>query len=216
MRSIIDQDLTTRARIRDAAVSRFPREGFAGTTIRSIAADADVSPALVLHHFGSKDGLREECDRYVVSKFRETKLSAMEEGNLANPGFASMAYRVSQTLMRYLSWALTRGHTAAEELFDEMVREGLEITRVAVESGMLKGSEDIRTRTVLQMAMMMGMIVFHDHVERNTGIDLLTSEGTARITPSLLEIFSGLFDQDLLAVLEETYREGASDLIPPR
>lgn len=215
MRSSIDRaDLTTRARIRDAALIRFPREGFSATTIRSIAADAGVSPGLVVHHFGSKDGLRVECDRYVVAKFRETKLAAMEEGNVVNPAFAAAAFRVSQTLMRYFSWALTRGHSAADELFDEMVREGLEITQVAVDSGMLKNSDDIHTRTVLQMAMMLGMIAFHDHVQRNTGIDPLTSEGIARITPSLLEIFSGLFDEDLLASLEKTYREGASDLAP--
>lgn len=213
MRSTLDRaDLTTKARIRDAAVNRFPREGFAATTIRSIAADAGVSPALVVHHFGSKEALREECDRYVVARFRETKLAAMEEGNLANPAFAASAFRVSQTLMRYFSWALTRGHSAADELFDEMVREGLELTRVAIESGMLKGSEDVRTRTVLQMAMMLGMIAFHDHVERNTGVDPITSEGIASVTPIILEIFSGLFDEQLFAVLQRTYREGASDL----
>lgn len=215
MRSTVDQsDLTTRARIRDAAVSRFPREGYAATTIRAIAADADVSPGLVVHHFGSKDGLREECDRYVVSKFRETKLAAMEDGNLTNPAFAATAFRVSETLMRYFSWALTRGHPAASDLFDEMVREGLEITRVAVEKGMLKDSEDIHTRTVVQMAMMLGMIVFHDHVQRNSGIDSLTSEGIARLMPSILEIFSGLFAGDALSVLEETYRRGAANLAP--
>ena len=51
-----------------------------GRAIRAIAADAGVSPGLVVHHFGSKDGLREACDRHVVARFRETKLAAMEEG----------------------------------------------------------------------------------------------------------------------------------------
>ena len=216
MRSTIDRaDLTTRARIRDSALSLFPTEGFAATTIRSIAADAGVSPGLVVHHFGSKDGLRQECDRYVVAKFRETKLAAMEEGNVVNPAFAAAAFQVSQTLMRYFSWALTRGHSAADELFDEMVREGLEITRVAVDKGMLKDSPQLRTRTVVQMAMMLGMIGFHDHIERNTGIDTLTSEGIAQLTPTILEVFSGLFDEKSLAALEKTYREGAADLVPP-
>jgi AcrR family transcriptional regulator len=213
VRSTIDRaDLTTRARIRDSALNLFPDEGFAATTIRAIAADAGVSPGLVVHHFGSKDGLREECDRYVVAKFREIKLAAMEEGNVVNPAFATAAFQVSQTLMRYFGWALTRGHSAAGELFDEMVSEGLEITRVAVDKGMLKDSPDIRTRTVVQMAMMLGMVGFHDHIERNTGIDALTSEGIARLTPSILEIFSGLFDEESLATLEKTYREGAADL----
>jgi AcrR family transcriptional regulator len=208
-------DLTTKARIRDAALTRFPTHGFAATTIRAIAADAGVSPGLVVHHFGSKDGLRQACDRYVVTRFRETKLAAMDEGNVANPAFASTAFQVAQPLMRYFSWALVRGHAAADELFDEMVREGLEVTRVAVEKGMVKDSADLATRTTLQMAMMLGMIAFHGHVERNTGIDPLTAEGIARLTPSLLEIFSGLFDTEILAVLTETYRDEAGSVPAP-
>lgn len=205
-------DLTTRARIRDAALARFPRDGFAATTMRAIASDAGVSPGLVLHHFGSKDGLRESCDRYVVDKFRETKLAAMEDGNIANPGFASAAYLMAEPLLRYFSWALVRGHSAADDLFDEMVKEGLEITRVAIEKGMVKDSPDLHTRTTMQMALMFGMMAFHSHVERNTGMDPLTAEGIARITPSLLEIFSGLFEEEFLSLYEETYRQGAEGL----
>lgn len=207
----VSSDLTTRARIRDAALDRFPREGFAATTIRAIAEDAGVSPGLVVHHFGSKEGLREECDRHVVAKFRETKLAALEDGNLGNPAFAAGSYHLAQPLLRYFSWALVRGHPAAGDLFDEILREGLEVTRVAVEKGVVKGSDDLKTRTTLQMAMMLGMTVFHAHVERNTGIDVLTAEGIARLTPSLLEIFSGLFDEETLAMLGETYgNTGAS------
>jgi AcrR family transcriptional regulator len=213
MRSVVaDADLTAKARIREAALRRFPREGFAATTIRSIAAEAGASPALVLHHFGSKEGLREECDRHVVSVFRETKLAAMDEANLTDPGFASYAFRVSEPLLRYYSWALVRGHSAADELFDEMIREGMEVSRMAVERGLIKDSPDLDTRTVIQMAMMLGMVAFHEHVERNTGIDPLSSEGIARLTPTILEILSGLFDEEFLGVLVQTYREGASDL----
>ncbi len=207
----MDTDLTTKARIRDAALARFPRHGFAATTIRAIAADAGVSPGLVVHHFGSKDGLRQECDRHVVARFRETKLAALEEGNLGDPGFASMAFRVAQPLLRYFSWALVRGHSAADQLFDELIREGLEVTRVAVEKGIIAGSPDLQIRTTLQMAMMLGMVAFHAHVERNTGIDPLTSEGMARLTPSLLEIFSGLFDEEYLETFAETYRKAGMD-----
>ena len=39
------------------AAARFGRVGFDRATIRSIASDADVDPALVHHHFGSKQDL---------------------------------------------------------------------------------------------------------------------------------------------------------------
>jgi AcrR family transcriptional regulator len=50
-------DLTAAARIRDAAIEQFGQHGF-GVGLRTIAEAAGVSAALVIHHFGSKDGLR--------------------------------------------------------------------------------------------------------------------------------------------------------------
>ncbi len=47
----------TRAVILDAAREAFARQGYGGTTIRSIASAAGVDPALVHHYFGSKDEL---------------------------------------------------------------------------------------------------------------------------------------------------------------
>ena len=47
----------TRQAILAAARSRFAAHGWDGATIRAIAGDADVDPALVLHFFGSKEVL---------------------------------------------------------------------------------------------------------------------------------------------------------------
>jgi AcrR family transcriptional regulator len=47
----------TRERILAAARSNFGKTGYEGTTIRGIAAQAKVDPALVMHYFESKDGV---------------------------------------------------------------------------------------------------------------------------------------------------------------
>ena len=47
----------TRRQILDAARRTFAVAGFERATIRVIAADADVDPALIHHHFGSKESL---------------------------------------------------------------------------------------------------------------------------------------------------------------
>src|SRR5581483_2406332 len=44
----------TREKILGAARAHFARSGFEAATVRAIAADAQVDPALVLHYFGSK------------------------------------------------------------------------------------------------------------------------------------------------------------------
>src|ERR1700680_2946311 len=46
-----------RGRIVDAALETLRAEGYAGVSVRAIAAAGSFSPALVLYHFGSVDGL---------------------------------------------------------------------------------------------------------------------------------------------------------------
>jgi AcrR family transcriptional regulator len=47
----------TRAEILAAARSMFAEGGYAAATLRAVARSAGVDPALILHHFGSKEGL---------------------------------------------------------------------------------------------------------------------------------------------------------------
>ena len=82
MAAVLPDDLTARARIREAAFRRFAAHGVAATSLRAIAEDAGTSAALVVHHFGSKDGLVRAVDDAAVAKFR-TGLEAI--GTDANP-----------------------------------------------------------------------------------------------------------------------------------
>lgn len=49
--------MPTKEAIRAAAQRLFPVHGYAGTTVRDIAAEAECDPALVIRHFGSKETL---------------------------------------------------------------------------------------------------------------------------------------------------------------
>ncbi len=53
----------TRAALLDAARLRFARQGYDGTGVRDIAADAGVDPALVFRYFGSKKELYAQAVR---------------------------------------------------------------------------------------------------------------------------------------------------------
>jgi AcrR family transcriptional regulator len=48
---------SSRGTVLEAARSRFARYGYDATTIRSVAVDAGVDPALVMQFYGSKEGL---------------------------------------------------------------------------------------------------------------------------------------------------------------
>jgi AcrR family transcriptional regulator len=56
----------TRRRLLEAARRRFARDGYTGTTVRDIAADAGVNVALINRYFTSKEGLFETCLRQAV------------------------------------------------------------------------------------------------------------------------------------------------------
>src|SRR5262245_23269997 len=48
-----------RARLLDAAVACYARQGIAATSLRAIAAEAGVNPALLHYYFGDKEQLQE-------------------------------------------------------------------------------------------------------------------------------------------------------------
>src|SRR5260370_36093380 len=76
-------DLTASARIRDAAIDQFAQHGFA-VGLRTIAEAAGVSAALVIHHFGSKEGLLRACDEYIAEEIRSEKSEAIKTSDAAS------------------------------------------------------------------------------------------------------------------------------------
>ncbi|HLU96030.1 MAG TPA: TetR/AcrR family transcriptional regulator [Thermobifida alba] len=136
-------DLTARARIRLAALALFARQGFAGTSLRVIAAEAGVSHALVRHHFGSKEGLRAAVDEDVLDSF-DALMDGVEaaegaEGLLAAFGAASAQVFGSDDIRReYLRRVLLEGGEAGAALFARLlegVRSRLAELRGAGEDG---------------------------------------------------------------------------------
>src|SRR5215212_6895200 len=114
-------DLTARARIRDAALEHFAEHGFERATIRGIARAAGVSPGLVRHHFGSKEALRTTVDTHVSAVLRRFNDEALAAGQVGNLSFAAAARDDLRPFQRYLVRALVDGSAAAASLFDDMV-----------------------------------------------------------------------------------------------
>lgn len=138
-------DLTAAARIRDAAIAQFGEHGF-GVGLRAIADAAGVSAALVIHHFGSKDGLRKACDDYIAEEIRSGKVEAMRS---PDPGswFAQLAEIESYApLMRYLVRNMQTGGDLAKTLWRKMIDNAEAYLDEGVRSGTLKPSRDPRAR----------------------------------------------------------------------
>ena len=78
-RPVAFEDLTARARIREAALEHFAHDGYERATIRAIAKTAGVSPGLLRHHYGSKEDLREACDDYVFEMLRRVNAQLLAD-----------------------------------------------------------------------------------------------------------------------------------------
>ncbi|NVI90842.1 TetR/AcrR family transcriptional regulator [Actinomadura sp. BRA 177] len=183
------EDLTGRARIRDAAMLEFAEHGAKGATIRGIAKAAGVSPALVQHHFGTKEALRRACDEYVIETIRETKQEALG-GGMGDPNFLSIAMRTALPVQRYLARALTDGSQAANTLFDDAVAFSEEILERGSPGMSKPDTDDLHAYATVMTAMSVGMVVLHEHLSRALGADTLTPEGYPRMALAALEILS--------------------------
>ncbi|WP_131743150.1 TetR/AcrR family transcriptional regulator [Actinomadura roseirufa] len=192
------EDLTARARIRDAALLQFAERGVRGATFRSIAEAAGVSVGLVQHHYGTKEELRAACDAYALDVVRE--LSDGVGDRLADPGAVAAALEVDLPVRRYFARALVDDSAAAERLFDDLV----ELTERYLDSprpGRARpATRDLHAYAAAMAAMSISTLVLRDHLSRALGADTLSAKGAPRLRRAVLEVFADqLLSPELVA-----------------
>jgi AcrR family transcriptional regulator len=137
--------MTATARIRDAAIEQWGQHGFT-VGLRAIAEAAGVSAALVIHHFGSKEGLRKACDDYIAEEIRTAKSESMRSADPAT-WFAQMAEIESYApMMRYLVRSMQSGTELAKIFWRRMLENAEEYLEEGVRAGTLKPSRDPKAR----------------------------------------------------------------------
>ncbi|MFS8097462.1 TetR family transcriptional regulator [Lentzea alba] len=182
-------DLTARARIRDAALARFGTDGIAGTSVRAVAADAGVSPALVVHHFGSKEGLRQACDDYVLDSIRSGGEAATEA--------LGEILQAATPVRRYLARALLDDTPAASALFAEIVERTEAWLAIGEEEGWVRATADARARAVTYVSWLLAPLVLGSQVGRLLGGDPAETATAVRGARAGLEMLThGLFADD--------------------
>jgi AcrR family transcriptional regulator len=218
MRSIAaTDDRSTAARIRDAAITLFAADGVAATSVRAIAAEAGVSAGLVIHHFGSKDGLRIASDEYVAGLIREVKGSAMAAGAGLDPLAAMRSFSGGPPLARYLAKTLIDGSPHVADLVDEMVSDAVGYIATGVEAGLLIPSDHPKERAAILTLWMLGALVLHEHLERLIGFDITgdlaedpEESGSAYFGP-VAEILGGFFTDTTKKLIGEAFPDAPEE-----
>jgi AcrR family transcriptional regulator len=102
----------TRAGILSAARERFAAEGYDRTTLRAVAADVGVDPAMVIRYFGSKQDLFAAAADFTLAVPDLTGVAPEELGAAILPGFLDI-WDHDSTFLALLRTAMTSEAAAA-------------------------------------------------------------------------------------------------------
>jgi AcrR family transcriptional regulator len=192
------QDLTARAQIRETALGLFARQGVVSTSLRAVAREADVSPALVVHHFGSKQGLCEAVDEEVVGRFVERLRSVPIDGpDLLRRRGEVLAglIRDEPVLCDYLARALAEGTETSADLFHRLFAAA-RADAALVAAGAIRPDTDPDWRALQQLILVVGPLILRPLVERELGASLYAPESVARWMAANLDLLDrGIYER---------------------
>jgi AcrR family transcriptional regulator len=199
MRSVPAEDRTARAIIRDEALRLFADRGPDGVSLRQIAGAAGVSPGLVLHHFGSKEGLRRAVDEHVLGLF-DRMLAGMtgeHAGDLDDPTTSgSVAEAVAKHLPAdspvpaYLRRLLLADGDAGRELFRRLFRLSAATLDALAATGIAAPGSDPAVRAAFLLSNDLAVLLLRDHLTDVLGTDPLSGPGMTRWAGEVLAIYS--------------------------
>ncbi|MEZ0362357.1 TetR family transcriptional regulator [Mycobacterium sp. pUA109] len=182
---------TSRQTILDAARARFASDGFAGTTIRRVAADAGVDASLVMQFFGSKNELFAAV--MSISPDALARLSAAFDGPdehlgervvRAHLGVWEGAPQDSEPLMAMLRGAIVNEQASAQ------LREFIQARLLDGIRSRATNHDDAALRAGLASAMLVGVVVGR----RIVGVPILANTDTdtlvARLAPAIQNVLT--------------------------
>jgi AcrR family transcriptional regulator len=157
-------------RIRQAALKSFATKGAAGTSLRSVAADAGVSLGLVQHHFETKAGLIKAVDDYVMSAV----IAVVAQPVSAPPrdSIADMGSRVTTLLLEhpevvdYFGRALIDGSQLGITIWDTLAAFGMARWTARKESGEARDDIDVTWASLNSLVLAVGTLIVRGHIER--------------------------------------------------
>ncbi|MET0762153.1 MAG: TetR family transcriptional regulator [Thermoleophilaceae bacterium] len=198
-------DLSSPARIRNAALELFAFRGVAATTIRDIAAAAGVSPGMVQHHFKTKAGLRSAVDEYAIAVFAQA-FDGVGESDDALDIFQDLAARLTALVsdsplpLRYIARSVIDGDDAGLATFDRLVGVGDGLVAQLADQGYLRPDTDLRWVALHNVMLNLATVLLEPGISRHLTRDLRSPEEIRRWS----EATTALFAHGILADSERT------------
>jgi AcrR family transcriptional regulator len=198
-------DSGTREAILEAARGRFAEHGYDGATIRAIAAEAGVDPALVHHFFGTKEKLFVATMRFPVVPSEILASVAVVDRERLGETIAGIVLGVWETPgLRSQAEALLRS-AATNEQAAAMLREFVSSTILRIVAGAVD-PDDAEYRASLVASQIIGIGVARYLVALEPIASASADDVVAAIAPTLQRYLTG----DLRALRSPGTRRPAS------
>lgn len=198
--------------LRDTALTLFAERGVDAVSVRDVAAAAGVSPGLVVHHFGTKDALRQAVDDHVTGLI-ETMLEAAGAELDLEPGeqrdlrpdrtagaeaASGLAAGIAGLFTEYLPpdspvpayvRRLLMSGESGRVLFRRWFDMTVEMFRVWTASGLLRETSDPEALAAFLLLNDLAVFLLRDQVTEVLGLDPL-GEGIGRWTRVVMEAYT--------------------------
>ncbi|GAB3566357.1 hypothetical protein GCM10027344_27580 [Spelaeicoccus albus] len=180
----------------------FARRGAEAVTVRDIAAAASVSPALILRHYGSKDGLCEAVDDHVAGVFESMLANVTGSGDgealdaEAVPSLAEVVagtFGVDSPIPAYLGRLLIGDGRPGAELFRKLYSVSLEAAIALERNGAMARGTDREVRAAFLLVNDLAVLMLRSRLQEVLGVDPLSAAGMQRWGAEVLTVYrSGL------------------------
>jgi AcrR family transcriptional regulator len=208
-------DRTARARIRDEALRLFAERGADAVTVREIASAAEVSPALIMRHYGTKEALRAVVDEYVAAVFEEMLGGATGREDPFAP--ASVAELVAVTLPpdspipAYLGQMLLSAGEPGTAMFRRLYLVATNALTALREAGHAEGGADPAVRAAFLLVNDLAVLMLRPHLTDVLGVDPLSADGLGRWAAEVVTVYrGGLGGTDTKTSLPQSHTKGTS------
>lgn len=207
-----ETDLTAKAQIRDTALRLFARDGFDAVSVRRIATEAGVSPGLVLHHFGSKAGLRQAVDEYVIASFddlvgqptEEEVVAALEGEDTRGLDLFIEQMSFQPHVLDYLRRMLLTDDDAARRLVRHWHEMSVRMLGQWADRGVIDPGPDLPVRAALLLSADLGVILLRGPLTDVLGFDPLAPDGVRRWAADSYALTSLMLTEEGAALAEPT------------
>ena len=192
-------DLTAKARIRDKALLLFAERGADAVTVRDVATAAEVSPGLVMHHFGSKAGLREAVDEHVaqtwdaiLDRLTDADLhEALGGGDATSLAEAFLAgFPAGSPMPDYLRRLWLTNDPTGDRLFRRWLAVSERVLVAMEEAGIARPSKDRRVRAAFLLVNDLALVLLGPQLRDALGLDLGTPAGMAAWTSEAVDVYA--------------------------